>query len=318
MKLPENLRNAIEQEISSLSSKEITSLSDALSCRYRNKKRDGKPLLKNSIEAKVYSLVRMPATFGAVSFVLKQISNLYPDISIKNALDVGAGTGAASWAASEIFPKIKINAIEKEKAMCDVGQHLMKNANFHFPSWTDGDVLTLSNKNDSDLVIASYVLNELSEKDQIKAIENLWNATKNFLILIDPGTPDVFSHFQKYRDFFIKKGAFIVAPCPHRQSCPLAENDWCHFSCRIQRTKKHIYAKSAELPYEDEKFCYLILSKHPVPTYPARILRHPQIHSGHICLSLCQNDGQFVNKNVSKKEGDIYKKAKKSSWGDCW
>ncbi|MBO7333169.1 MAG: methyltransferase domain-containing protein [Alphaproteobacteria bacterium] len=319
MELPITLKNAIEQEISILSSKQITTLAERVSCRYRNKERSGKPLLKDINEAKVYSLFRMPATFGAVSFVLKQLSFLYPNTDIKNCLDVGAGTGAVSWAVAEMFPKTEILAVEKEKAMRDIGKHLMTQAEFSpFPVWQEGDILNLSDKPSADLVVCSYVLNELSEKDKKTALTNLWNNTKNFLVLIDPGTPDVFLSFKKYRDFFIEKGAFIVAPCPHTHTCPILENDWCHFSCRIPRTKIHRQIKGGELAYEDEKFCYLILSKNPTPEYTARILRHPQIHNGHLTVTLCQNDGGITEKTIYKKEGDIYKKARKSSWGDIW
>jgi len=319
MELPPPLKNAIEQEISSLSSKQITSLTERISGRYRSKERNGKPLLTDINEAKVYSLFRMPATFGAVSFVLEQLSLLYPNTDIKNCLDVGAGTGAVSWAVLEMFPKTETVAVEKEKAMRDIGKHLMTQADFSpFPVWQDGDILTLPDNISADLVICSYVLNELSEKDQMTALSNLWQHTKKFLILIDPGTPETFSYFQKYRNFFIHQKAFPVAPCPHIYTCPVSENDWCHFSCRIPRTKIHRQVKGGKLAYEDEKFCYLIISKNPTPSYTARILRHPQIHNGHIRLSLCQNNGQHLDKTVSKKEGDLYKKARKSSWGDIW
>lgn len=319
MELPITLKNAIEQETSTLSSKQITTLTERVSCRYRNKERSGKPLLKEINEAKVYSLVRMPSTFGAVSFVLEQLSLLYPNTDIKNCLDIGAGTGAASWAVLEKYPNTEITALEKEKNMRETGARLMKNALLSpCPIWADDDILNLSDKVSADLVLCSYVLNEISEKDQPTALTNLWRATNNFLILIDPGTPDIFSRFQKYRDFFIKEGAFLAAPCPHAQTCPVLGNDWCHFSCRIPRTKIHRQAKGGELSYEDEKFCYLILSKKQPLSYQARILRHPQIHSGHITLSLCQNNGQIAVKDISKKEGEVYKKARKSAWGDIW
>lgn len=41
----------------------------------------------------------------------------------------------------------------------------------------------------TDLVIASYVLNEMNHKDRIAVIKKLWDATKMMLLIVDPGTP---------------------------------------------------------------------------------------------------------------------------------
>ena len=61
-------------------------------------------------------------------------------------------------------------------------------------------------------------------------------------------------------------GAHVIAPCPHAADCPLAAADWCHFAQRIERTKIHRSVKGAELGYEDEKFSYIAVARHPATT----------------------------------------------------
>jgi hypothetical protein len=42
---------------------------------------------------------------------------------------------------------------------------------------------------------------------------------------------------------------------------PLIAPDWCHFTQRLQRSRAHKHLKAADLPYEDEKFSYVILAR---------------------------------------------------------
>ena len=104
----------------------------------------------------------------------------------------------------------------------------------------------------------------------------------------------------------IGEGGHTVAPCPHDRPCPLPADDWCHFAVRLPRSKLHRHAKSAELGYEDEKFSYAVLARQPVPQAAARIIRQPQIRSGHVNLVLCERDGVH-DRTISRKQGDGYK-----------
>jgi len=116
----------------------------------------------------------------------------------------------------------------------------------------------------AELVISSYVLNELDKASQLKAAEKLWQATEEKLIIIEPGTPTGFEIICQIRSHLIEQGAFVAAPCPHDKECPLQKDDWCHFTCRLARSQIHKILKGGDAPYEDEKFSYLILSHKPV------------------------------------------------------
>jgi ribosomal protein RSM22 (predicted rRNA methylase) len=97
----------------------------------------------------------------------------------------------------------------------------------------------------------------------------------------------------------------------------MIENDWCHFSERVERSRFHRRAKEGVLSYEDEKFSYMIASKNLSSTYYPRIIRHPLKRAGHIHLDLCTNEG-LARITISQKNKKAYKLARKLSWGETW
>ncbi len=96
----------------------------------------------------------------------------------------------------------------------------------------------------------------------------MWAKTNDTLLIVEPGTPSGYQRILDARAQLIKNGAHVIAPCPHDDACPLVKPDWCHFSQRLQRSRVHKQLKSAELPYEDEKFIYVALSRAPVAQRP--------------------------------------------------
>lgn len=106
-----------------------------------------------------------------------------------------------------------------------------------------------------------------------------------------------------------------MAPCPHEQECRIKSDDWCHFTCRVQRSKLHKLIKNADVPYEDEKYSYIVFAKEKVDNEGVRILRHPQIAKGRIDLEIC---GKNENKKIriTKKNKELFKKARKVKCGD--
>ena len=51
--------------------------------------------------------------------------------------------------------------------------------------------------------------------------------------------------------------------------------DWCHFTQRLPRSRAHKQIKGAELPFEDEKFSYVALTRAPVARIPPACWRSP-------------------------------------------
>lgn len=85
----------------------------------------------------------------------------------------------------------------------------------------------------------------------------------------------------------------------------------------MERTKLHKLLKNAELPYEDEKFSYIVISKESYDNSGIRILRHPIIEKGKITLKVCHN-GNIEKMVVTKKDKELFKNVKKKKCGDLY
>lgn len=316
MEIPPLLSYALQQQL--MGTKQDQMLQDAqrISMRYRTQSGKGERLLTRDSEAVAYAAARMPATFGAVSTALQHAlaaANCRPE----SLLDAGAGTGAATWAAAAALDLKSITCLEREDAMRKIGQALMQEGPgvLRQAQWARHDLTTDAIDEQADLVVASYVLNEMNDAGRTAAIKKLWNATRMMLLLVEPGTPAGFAHLKEARQLLVQEGAHIAAPCPHEGACPKTADDWCHFSCRVSRSRLHRQLKGGDAPYEDEKFIYMALTREDYRCRGARILRHPQVRSGHVMLEVCTPEG-VQNLTLSKKDGERYKQARKAESGD--
>ena len=315
MEFPSELRNQIEMKAATWKPSELRKASAALSEKYRNDSGKGKKLVTSGLDALVYSIVRMPATFAAVSEALRYAAECTGE-EIHSLLDVGAGTGAAAWAADAVFELEKIVCLEREKAMSRlgaeymrVGSETLKNAEWLYADLTSGNL-----PYQADLVTASYVLNEMSEPDRSAAVRRLWNAARKMLVITEPGTPVGFAQLKAARDQLLSEGAHIAAPCPHEVLCRLSEDDWCHFTARVQRSRLHKIVKDGDSPFEDEKFSYMVFTRNEPQRAAARVLRHPYTEKGRITLELC-TASENTTVTITKKDKEIYKAAKKAVSG---
>lgn len=317
MDLPNNLKAAVERKAEGLSSSRLARSAEAITDMYRTESGQGKRLVKDDLDVLTYAIVRMPATYGAVSSALS--AALCRTASpIKTVLDVGAGTGTATWAAVELLDEMEeITCLEREPSMLRFGQSLMTEETFASRvRWVNADMCSFRPDTTYDLVIASYSLNELSAEARRTVVETLWNCTNQVLLIVEPGTPVAFSQLRQSREQLLALGGFVAAPCPHSGPCPLSGEDWCHFSCRVARSRLHKQLKKGDVPYEDEKYAYLAMTRSkPVPG-GMRVLRHPQVESGRITLRLCTETG-IETKVVTKRQKDEFKIARKAKCGDC-
>jgi ribosomal protein RSM22 (predicted rRNA methylase) len=275
-----------------------------LSAAYRGEERARAARTRPEVAA--YLAYRAPATFAAVAAVFGHVRRQRPDWSPRSLLDVGAGPGVASWAAVAAWPSLEqLTLVEAEPEMIAAGRELTPAAR-----WIQGDVSAA--RGPADLVIASYVLGELREP----VAPILWEQAADTIAFVEPGTPAGYRRILAARAAVIDAGGFTVAPCPHDLPCPLPEDDWCHFGVRLPRSKLHRRAKGVELGYEDEKFSYAVLSREPVATAAVRIIRPPQVRSGHVILATCERDG-IRRRTVSRKQGELHKEARGAAWGDA-
>jgi ribosomal protein RSM22 (predicted rRNA methylase) len=318
MQLPILLSNAIEHEAALIGFSALTKAASALSDSYRFRQSSHEKLLTTEAQRIAYIATRMPATYAAIRAVLQEIKKQIPKLSIQSLVDLGAGPGTSAWAAIELFDELQsLLLIERDLSLMNLGQRLAKKSlhqNLINAQWIEGDIKTLDFPS-GDAIIASYSLGEISVADARKITKSAWEKTNSVLIIIEPGSVKGFELIRTLRDDLIQFGGHIIAPCPHSNSCPVAENDWCHFAKRVERSSLHRKLKSGTLNYEDEKYSYFAVSKFPLKTASARVIRRPQISSGLVKLSLCKADG--INEiSLYRKDRFRFKLARKSSWGD--
>lgn len=316
MELPIPLKEKLEQEIEKIELKKLKQSAQDISEKYRDKSLNkmSTRLITSKEDAVAYAVSRMPATYGAVYSALEHSLEMMPNERITSLLDVGAGTGTATWAVNELLDVESNICVENEDYMLNLGKILMKNV-IDNVQWIKKNIITDNIEQKADLVISSYVLNEIKTENRNQILEKLWNSARKLLLIIEPGTPEGYNQIKEIRDYFIKKGANIVAPCAHEKECKISKDDWCAFSCRVSRTKVHKMLKEGDAPYEDEKFSYIAISKTKTEKVN-RILRHPKIENGRITLKLCTTEGDIEEKTITKKEKERFKTAKKLNNGD--
>src|SRR3978361_795518 len=97
--LPAELKSALDARLQGLSRNEAAGRAAVISQTYRGG--GGSTEIRSETDALAYALARMPATYAAVIASLNALREIRPDFAPKTLLDVGAGTGPASWAAAE-------------------------------------------------------------------------------------------------------------------------------------------------------------------------------------------------------------------------
>ncbi len=329
MQLPSDLYQAIERVTDMQNNKTKPETAKKISDRYRNEQRiSQQSLVHTKEEVAAYVGARMPATYAAICSALNQIKKRLPDFSPSSLLDAGAGPGTAWWGATNIWEEIKTAyLIERVPGMIQIGkdllgytediQYIQQHANDKNIQWIEADITSSWIANESDLVIASYVINELEDQARKLLIQKLWNATKGVLLIVEPGTTMGWKRILQVRDILQSLGGSLIAPCPHHNKCPVEEPDWCHFSERVNRSRLHRQLKSGDLSYEDEKFSYIAFTKQDAIPAKSRIRRHPIYYTGYTELPLCSNTGLKIEK-VTRSQKEQYKRAKHASIGDEW
>jgi ribosomal protein RSM22 (predicted rRNA methylase) len=312
--LPADLRTALDRKLEGLPRQDIAARAALISKTYRD---GGSSIaIKSESDALAYALVRMPATYAAVAACLSALLGTRPDFSPQSLLDVGAGPGTASWAAAETFASLqRFMQIDINGAL----QKLALNLGREHPRLASmtcrRDAHALEDVEAADLVIASYMIGEVTEAERREIAERLWTKTRDTLLVVEPGTPAGYARIIALRAQLIAGGAHVAAPCPHDLRCPLLAPDWCHFAQRLPRLRAHIQIKGAELPFEDEKFSYVVLTREPVAPRFSRVLAPPDVGKVGVSAKLCTAGGVEFAK-VPRRDKIAHATARRWRWGD--
>ena len=312
--LPHDLSGALAAKAQGLSRIDAMKRSATISQTYRGG--GGSTAITTEADALAYALARMPATYAAVVACLNALTAIAPNFKPTSLLDCGAGPGTATFAATQMFSLETITLLDANPALRALALHLADATalSLHYEL---GDLsATLAKAHAADLVVASYVVNELPVAKHDHLADALWAKTQNALLVVEPGTPAGYARILALRARLVAHGAHVIAPCPHDDACPLASPDWCHFVQRLPRSRAHMALKSAEVPFEDEKFSYVALSRTPVADRPARVLAQPDITKIAVTAKLCTPAGLTYAK-APKREKALYQRFKKLDWGDA-
>ncbi|HLH87907.1 MAG TPA: small ribosomal subunit Rsm22 family protein [Xanthobacteraceae bacterium] len=315
--LPQDLRRALDELAQGRSQRELARRAEAISQRYRGGETSG-AAVRDGDDALAYALTRMPATYAAASAALAAVRNACAGFAPRTLVDAGAGPGTATFAAAEAFATLGTALlIDDNPHLRALGLTLAENAAAtRTTAYLDGDVLSaLAIAAPADLVIASYVIGEVSPRSLGRVADALWEATADMLVVIEPGTPAGFARIRTLRARLIAQGAHAIAPCPHDLPCPVVDPDWCHFSQRLPRSREHRQVKGATLAFEDEKFAYVALARRRRPITGARVLAHPRVGKVEVSAKLCTTHG-IVTATASRRDRERYGTQKRWSWGD--
>jgi len=315
--LPAELKAALDGKLQGFSRTDAAQRSERISTTYRGG--GGSGTIKSDADALAYALARMPATYAAVAASLNALTEMTPDFAPETLLDVGAGPGTASWAAAEAFSSLQdFTLLDANATLSRLALELARDSSRlaecrYLPGDAGGNLTEVA---PADLVVASYIIGELGEADQRKLTETMWTKARHALVVIEPGTPAGYARLLALRRQLIALGAFVAAPCPHEKPCPLTAPDWCHFSQRLPRSQAHRQIKGADVPFEDERFIYVALTRAAPETRPARVLAPPDVGKAEITAKLCTEDGVAITR-VPRRDKAAYAAARRWRWGDA-
>lgn len=321
--MPHTLSRALDAVLDGLPADPLRRATASLIDAYRSGAPPTAPVLRDPTTAAAYAAYRMPATHAAVSRALRHATELAPGLEVRTLVDVGGGTGAATWAAADAFPSLVRATVLDGSADAlalgaRIGRHgppVVAAADWSRTVLGPGTALATA-----ELVVLSYVLGELGETVQARVVDAATAAASRLVLVVEPGTPRGYAAVLAARSKLIAAGWHVLAPCPQDGACPVAARpgDWCHFAVRLDRSALHRRVKGGQLGHEDEKFSYVIASREPVTSAAARVLRHPVTRKGLVQLEVCDSSGSAGRVVVTRRDPIAYRAARDASWGDPW
>ncbi|GGQ46134.1 small ribosomal subunit Rsm22 family protein [Streptomyces flaveolus] len=316
----DTLRTALADLVDGLPPRQAAQAVERLIANYRGATPTDAPILRDRADVVAYAAYRMPATFAAVRSALTAFADAVPEWAPASHVDVGGGTGAATWAVSDTWGGARpVTVLDWAEPALALGKEIAAtHPALRDTRWQRSRIGAALTVESTDLVTVSYVLNELTPADRAALVDAAAGAARA-VVIVEAGTPDGYARVIEARTRLIAAGFHVAAPCPHSAACPIVPGtDWCHFAARVSRSSLHRQVKGGSLAYEDEKFSYVAATRFPVAPAPSRVVRRPQIRKGQVLLDLCETDEQLRRRTVTKRHGDLYKAARDADWGDPW
>ena len=318
----EALQHAIDRAVDGVSLRSLGAAAAALSSGYRHGDGRTPDHRDGSLTQLAYVATRMPATVAALEAVCVEVRERCPDLKIETLLDLGAGPGSALWAARSVFAELaRATLVEPDTGMVALARQLLGCGALDTVqvTWvrridTGEDAAAVA---PADLVVIGYLLTELGPTARAEAVAAAWRTCRGALAIVTPGSPEGSAAMLEARRQLISHGGSVIAPCPHSDACPLPSDDWCHFGVRLNRSRVHRRLKDGVLPYEDEKYSYLVVTRGSGLPAADRVIRRPQLRDRMVTLRVCGQDG-VRDEIVPRSRGAQFRQARKLRWGDAY
>jgi ribosomal protein RSM22 (predicted rRNA methylase) len=315
------LQNAIARIIEGVGSKALAERSALLSDGYRSGAISDR-VIRDESDVAAYLTTRLPATYAAIAAALAAVKARIPRFAPSTLLDAGAGPGTASWAALETWPTLQsITMLDRNANFLSMARQLAQASDvpaLQRAQIVQGDITAPELGGGYEVIIAGYAFAELSAAAAERALTALRDACVAILIIVEPGTPAGFARIRSARSLLLRDNATILAPCPGGYPCPINTPDWCHFAERLPRSRAHMRAKAARVPFEDEKFSYIAVarSRSDLEAIEARIIAPPHATKAGVDLKLCTAEG-IVPRKVMKRDKAAFRAVARAKWGDA-
>src|SRR5260370_16757182 len=161
--LPTELKAALDAKLQGLSRNDAAERASLISQTYRDG--GGSSAIRSETDALAYALARMPATYAAVTASLNALGEIRPDFAPSSLLDIGAGPGTASWAASEAFSSLQdFTLLDANDALRKLALDLVSDSfRLRAVKYERGEARhALVKAEAADLVVASYMIGQIS------------------------------------------------------------------------------------------------------------------------------------------------------------
>ena len=280
------------------------------------------PYLRDTRSCAAYSLFFAPQTYARLALILAELPPFPETAQPLRVLDLGAGTGAASWALLDHLGRRPVALSVRDHSRAALRcLHDLFTALRH-ARWPEATLRTDSEPLEDftvssekfDVVLLHYVLNELAPGQRrtllSRAARSL--APNGRFIICEPLVHDAGDYLRDLRAYALGDlGLHVLAPCPHEMACPLEGP--CH-DVRTWKLSQALQILNATLHRDLRHLAYALLVLAPAPVagesrlesapLRARVVGSPSHAKGQTLCPACCSDGQIHRLHLLHRDFD--------------
>ncbi|XP_052249185.1 methyltransferase-like protein 17, mitochondrial isoform X2 [Dreissena polymorpha] len=294
---------------------------------YKHSTHNYVPIDYSSHKCYVYLATRLAVNFRVLHQIFHEMKKLDTNFAPSAVLNVGSGVGSAIWAGNTIWGEsvLEYYCVDPSNAMNDMARELLaydrKNPlklavkGVNFRQFIPSDK---HKQNKFPLVVSAYaLLEQTSRSKRLELVEDLWNLTDKYLVLVELGTKAGYHLIMEARDTVLQFGTYdstkaghVFAPCMHDEACPKLTYNLlqCNFTVEYKALQLDV-DRGQGSSTQSERYSYVVLKKGPRPEehknqYP-RIVES-KTKSDHVPCMVCLPDGSLRRFTVTKSFPSIH------------